>query len=441
MRRTFRPYRTADAIIAVVADVRPFRALRYSPHLDLASAVCPPFDTISPDQQSALHQRSPYNAVRIELAGDDNGDRYQNAAETLGRWRRDGTLLRDERPAFYLYRQRFRSDAREYTRTMLFSRLRLEPWAAGVVLPHEQTFGGPKEDRLRLLRATGLNTSPVFLIYRDAEGRVRQRLEREGGETVADFAADDGQHHTLVRLDDPAVVRALVEAFEPQTLYVADGHHRYETALGYRDERRAQTAKWTGQEPENFALAALTAAVDPGLLVLPIHRVTSAGQPAEEALRRLRLLFDVWVLSSAAALTSALTARGAGHFGMAAAGDANLYLLSMRDRHGIERLLPQEASPAWRRLDYAIANHAILRHCLGLSETQMHDYAALWFTEDAGEAVQQVQAGRARYAVLLNPVPVSGVLDVADSGERMPQKSTFFYPKVPTGLVFNPLED
>ncbi|MDO8705978.1 MAG: DUF1015 domain-containing protein [Sulfuricaulis sp.] len=426
-----------------MADVRPFRALRYAPDLDLAAAVCPPFDTISPGQQRTLHERSPYNAVRIELAEDTGGERYHRAAATLQQWRQDGTLRRDEAPGFYLYRQRFQHGGRAYTRTLLFARLRLEPWEHGAVLPHEQTFGGPKKDRGKLLRATHLNASPVFLFYRDADHEVAGLLAQAAeARPDADFAGDDGGQHTLTRIHAEETVAALAARFAGRTLYVADGHHRYETALAYRDEVRSQAAGWTGEEPENFALVALAAADDPGLLVLPIHRVAAAGAPLPEALSRLRGLFQIedWE-GGAEKLTKALAAHGAGAFGLAAAEPPHLMLLSVRDAGGIDRLLPQERSPAWRRLDYAIANLVILRHCLGLSEAQMSDYSTLWFTEDAGEAVEAVRGGGARYAVILNPVSVGTVLDVADSGERMPQKSTFFYPKVPTGLVFNLLED
>jgi len=426
-----------------MADVRPFRALRYAPNLDLAAAICPPFDIISPEQQRALHERSPYNAVHIELATDTNGSRYELAAETLRRWRDGRTLLHEESPAFYLYDQQFERDGIPYRRRLIFARLRLEPWERGIVLPHEQTFGAPKEDRLRLLRAIQTNTSPVFLIYRDHDRQVEALLDRPASTTpIAEFAGDDGQTHTLRLIDDARTIDALAAAFELETLYVADGHHRYETALGYRDERRADSLDWTGGEPENFALVALTSANDDGLLVLPIHRVTAAGLPLDEALNRMKGIFSVEPQPSIEALTSELTERraSASTFGLACAESEDLYLLTVSDPRAVDALLPQERSAAWRALDYAIANHAILRHALGLEEWQLSDYDSLWFTEDAGEAVHDVRSGRARYAVLMNPVPVARVLDVADSGERMPQKSTFFYPKVPTGLVFNPLE-
>ena len=425
-----------------MADVRPFRALRYAPGLDLSKAICPPFDIISPEQQRTLHERSPYNAVHIELAYDSNGDRYQRAAEALKHWREDGTLLRDEPPAFYLYDQQFEREGTSFRRRLIFARLRLEPWDRVIVLPHEQTFGAPKEDRLRLLRAIRTNTSPVFLIYRDQLARIAPLLEDPASDPPVTGFTGDGQKHTLRSIDDPRAIETLTSAFEREILYVADGHHRYETALAYRDERRAAVSAWTGEEPENFALVALASSGDRGLLVLPIHRVTATDVPLSEALDRMQGLFSVEKLPSLDLIEGRLAeARGTPAFGLASAESDDLYLLTLAEAKTVDRLLPQDRSAAWRNLDYAIANHVILQQVLGLEESQMSDYNTLWFTEDAAEAVRDVRGGRAPFALLMNPVPVTRVLDVADAGERMPQKSTFFYPKVPTGLVFNPLED
>jgi uncharacterized protein (DUF1015 family) len=326
---------------------------------------------------------------------------------------------------------------------VIFARLRLEPWDRRIVLPHEQTFGAPKEDRLRLLRAIRTNTSPVFLIYRDHDRQVEALLEGPASAPPsAEFTGNDGQTHTLRRIDDARAVEALTNSFELETLYIADGHHRYETALAYRGERRATAPEWTGDEPENFALVALASAADTGLLVLPIHRVTAAGIPLAEALNRMDGLFTADKQPSLEALEARLAAMpGTPAFGLASVESQVLNLLTVANPKAVDALLPQDRSDAWRSLDYAIANHVILQHILGLEEPQMSDYGTLWFTEDAAEAVRDARNGRARYALLMNPVPITHVLDVADAGERMPQKSTFFYPKVPTGLAFNPLDD
>ncbi len=248
-----------------MADVRPFRALRYRPGTDLSVALSPPFDVISPEEQQALYARSPVNAVRIELADASQGDRYQQAATTVAEWRANGLLRQDGEPAFYLYRQTFWHGPEKYTRSILFARLRLEPWDARAVLPHEQTFGGPKEDRLKLLRAIHLNTSPIYLLYRDERSEIGEQfqkvLERQA---ETNFNTADRQQHALRRIEEQEVVEKIRSAFERETLYIADGHHRYETALAYRDEVRSAAANWTGDEPENFVMVALTAADDPG---------------------------------------------------------------------------------------------------------------------------------------------------------------------------------
>lgn len=428
-------------MISPVADVRPFRALRYSPEVDLSLAVCPPFDIISPQQQRSLHDRSPYNAVRIELAlpqGDH--DRYSAAAATLDEWRDKGAVRVDDTPAYYLHEQRFQHRGRTYTRRMVFARVRLHPWSDGVVLPHEQTFGAPKEDRLKLLRATNLQASPVFMIYRDQRGDINGVLEHAASSPpLVSFDSPDGESHSLRLVTREDHVRTLHEAFRDETLYIADGHHRYETLLGFRDEVKQRSESWTGDEAPSFAMAGLSAAGDPGMLVLPIHRITAAGAPWEDAVPRIKALFTMEEVTSAEALEERLRAE-ASALGLIVAGMPAPLLLTVADQAGVDALLPQDRTPNWRSLDYSIANHAVMQHALGLTDEQMHDYATVWFSEDAAEAEREVRSGKARYAVLLNPIPVDSVLDLADEGERMPQKSTFFYPKLPTGLLFNPLD-
>ncbi len=431
-------------MLAGMADVRPFRALRYDSSLDHSSIVCPPFDTISPEQQRELYERSPYNAVRIELAEESGAGRYENSGATVRQWMADGVLRRDERPAFYVHRQTFRHDEREYTRTMLFARVRVEPWSAGTVLPHEQTFGGPKEDRLQLMRATHLNPSPVFVFYRDEggrdeDGRIRGILEagEDKRTDVADFVSPDGQQQSLSLLDDEEAVAELAQAFADKTIYIADGHHRFETALAYREEAKAAADGWTGEEPENFAMIALVAQDDPGMLTLPTHRLTNIETPLAEALERLEALFEMTTFEgSAADLTSE---TGTTAFGLVS--EDGLRLLTVKDAAAIDALMPQERTPEWRSLNYAIANHVILRQCLGLAEEQMKDYSRFWFSEDAEKAAEAVRAGEATYAVLLESMPVATVLSMADAGERMPQKSTYFWPKATTGVLFNLLEE
>ena len=409
-----------------MADVRPFRALRYRSETDMASAICPPFDVISPDELRDLYARSPLNAVRIEAADVSLGDRYEQATKTLREWRGDGTLALDDSESYYVYRQTFEHGGKTYSRTILFARLRLMPWEAGEVLPHEQTFGGPKEDRLKLLHAIRMNTSPIYLLYRDAAAGISGGLREVMAATPeAVFTSPDGQSHAVWQVEDAGAVAELRAAFAGETLFIADGHHRYETALGYRDEVKLAAGSWTGEEPENFVMVALTAADDPGLLVLPIHRVTNVPTPTTDALHRMDELFEQNREDAAITVVSAEGSVG----------------LAVKDRAGVDALLPQDRTAEWRVLDYSIANHVVLQHCLGVSAEKMRDYSVVWFAEDAEQARAEVRSAKATYAVLMRPVSVERVLELAEAGERMPQKSTFFYPKVPTGIVFNVLEE
>ncbi|MCH6555734.1 MAG: DUF1015 domain-containing protein [Chloroflexi bacterium] len=417
-----------------MADVQPLEAIRYAPDVDLARVVCPPFDTIAPKAQRRLYGRSPHSAVRLELP--KGRDPYKAAAKTLRQWLNKGTLVRDETPAFYAYQQEFAHGGESYRRRLLFGRLRLEPWDSGTVLPHERTFPAPKEDRLKLLRSLRLNTSPIFLVYPDSQQRVAPLVARAAGvEPTVQFSDEDGSAHSLWRIDDPHVVATISRGLQSEKLYVADGHHRYETALAYSEERQA------GDGRESFVLVALAAADDPGLLVLPIHRLVDVDLPVENALELLDTLFEVESRPSLADLLRDMADRGrmVNSFGLVAADSPDFYLLTLLDPEAAEPYLPRERSPAWRRLDAAIATNVILRHTLGLNDVQLEDIRTVWYGEDAERAVAEVRQGRARYAVLLNPISPQRVMAIADGGERMPPKSTFFYPKIPTGLLFHPL--
>lgn len=422
-----------------VADVQPLDAIRYAPGVNLSRVVCPPFDTITPGEQRRLYELSPQNAVRLELPNDR--DPYSAAASSLAQWLRDGTLVRDDAPAFYVCQQQFAYAGSTYQRRILFGRLRVEPWETGAVLPHERTFNAPKEDRLNLLHSLKLNTSPIFLIYRDSQQQIAPLTARAvGRDPDAEFSDADGLGLGLWRVDDAHLIAAITRALQNETLYVADGHHRYETALAFREEcAAASEGTLPPDAPENFALVALASVDDVGLLILPIHRLVDAGPHLEDVLRALEPIFEIQTRSSLPDLQHDMEKRGAGSFGLVAAGSRDLFLLTLADPDAAELYLPDERSLAWRRLDPAIATHVILRHALNLADAQVEDIRTVWYEEDAEEAEVAVRRKLARYAVLLNPVPAKRVLAVADGGERMPQKSTFFYPKVPTGLVFNPL--
>jgi uncharacterized protein (DUF1015 family) len=421
-----------------MAEVRPLRALRYAPHLELGRNICPPFDVISPQQRQLLLSLSPYNAVRLELP-QEGDDPYAAAAALLGRWRAEGVLQQDEGPAFYALEQRFSRQGREHRRRALLARVRLAPWEAGVVRPHEHTLRPPKEDRLRLLRALRTQVSPVFGLCRDGQGALGELLERTcRGEPLAQGQDAEGVAIALWRLPGEGALAALAR----EGIYIADGHHRYETALAYLQERRAQAPCWTGEEPENFVLMGLVAAQDPGLLLLPLHRLVQSPVPLERALEALLPLFDIEALPSLGHLLRALGQRGRAltTFGLASADSPDLYLLSVLDVEALAPLLPPGSPRQWLHMETAVIQHAVLGPVLGIDEEQVREGQLVQYTTEAEEALGQVRAGRFRYAFLVGPARPSQIMAVADAGARMPPKSTYFYPKLPAGLVMYPLE-
>lgn len=433
-----------------MADVRPLPGFRYAADDTLAARVAPPYDVISPAQQAAYHERNSENIVRLELGQDAPGDdelenRYTRAATTFARWRLDGVLQQDP-AALYLYEQRFTVAGREHTRLSLLARVRLEPWEAGVILPHERTLSAPKEDRLRLMRACAANFSPLMALYDDPQNELANRFTTiRASAPVAELMDDAGEGHRLWLMTDPATVAEVTAFLQPRNLYIADGHHRYETALAYRDEVRALRKEQLPDEATNFALMALTAIEDPGLVVFPTHRLV-VDQPAEvlAGLReQIGTQFSIkpivnptpqTIMAALEALpveTPALAlvdAQGASLLRLSTAGEA-----AMRERASAEG-----HSEAWQKLDVAALHALVLEEGLGLSAEDVRAGRGVRYTHDATEAVGAV-GKTAQAALLMRGMPPAALRDVVRSGDRLPQKSTYFYPKLLTGLVINPL--
>ena len=437
-------------------DLRPFRALRYEPSRvrDLAAVVAPPYDVIDPEMRARLVARDPANVVRLDLPveelGDGPDDRYRRAARTLAAWRSDGTLRKDPQPSIYVYEQRYLIPGTERERTQrgYFARLRLEPYGPDSgVLPHERTLSGPKEDRYKLLRATGVNTSPVVVLFDDISGSTEDRLAAvAGGPPDLDVSDDDGVCHRMWSLpasgDGPAsiVAGSLLEAGGSAPVTIADGHHRYETALRYRDERR-MSRSCDEDPPFDYVLALMLEATRQELTVLPTHRLVrrigSGG--AEQLLARAPELFDIEPIESSEAMKAALTggdaAGGRGRFGLwTRAGGA---ILTAR-RDAFAPFLPA-GGEAVRSLDVTLLATALDR-LAGIDADAVAD-GAVGYTKSAEDAIAAVDTGSgADAAFLLEPTPVVSIEAVAREGDVMPQKSTYFYPKALTGLVINPHE-
>ena len=441
-----------------MAEIRPFRGLRYQVSRvgDLAAIISPPYDIISPQEQRALYARSPYNVVRLEFGVEHPSDsetdnRYTRAAADLRRWLAEGVLAYDERPALYVYDQEFRHQGTAYRRRCLLARVRLEEWPAGVVRAHENTMARPKEDRLRLLRATRANLSPVLALYRDQDRRIAHALDEALAEKSPTAVAEVGNdRHTLWAIDDEGALAPLTGLFESLPLYIADGHHRYETALNYRKERRAAALAWTGDEPQNFVLIGLTAAEDEGLLVLPIHRLVQFPSLDEEPLQTLARYASIEQVDGAtgepdAALSRLLAlmeerGRSASAFGLCGPGDGRLFLVTVEDAASLVQRLCPDCPAEWRDLDVAVLHFALLGMVLRINPDPIEEGGSVTTIDDARQAYQAVRDGRYSAAFLLNPVPVAQVLEIADAGRRMPRKSTFFHPKLATGLVINTLD-
>ncbi len=433
--------------------IRPFRALRFNPEVvgDLGPIVSPPYDVIGPDLRRSLLARSPRNAVRLDLPyeepPEDPDERYRRVARTFAAWRSDGALRKDPRPSIYLYEQTYRVPGTTIERTQrgFFARLRLEPFGPdGGILPHERTLAGPREDRYRLLRATGVNTSPVVVLYRDEDGSTRADLAAIAAQPPAtDVTDDDATRHRLwgVAEEGPEGAAARVTAAAGAgPVFIADGHHRYETALRYRDERR-MTRSCEPDPPFDFIFALFLDARDE-LTVLPTHRVVRGlGDDGLAALRAgLDGLFEV-IPTTTDALVERYDAAGgltggAGRFGLVTR-DGAWQLVARRD--AFERLVA--GGSAVRRLDVTLLG-ATLEALAGIDAAAVAGGERVGYTKSAGEAAELVAQATdaADAAFLLEPTPVASILDVASAGDVMPQKSTYFYPKALTGLLFNPHE-
>ena len=439
-------------------EIRPFRALRFDPEVvgDVGLVVAPPYDVISPELRAALITRSRRNVVRIDLPASeatdtDPDERYRQAARTYTSWRADGTLRKDPRPSLYVYEQTYTVPGSSVVRVQrgFMGRLRLEPFSPdGGVRPHERTFSGPKEDRWKLMRATSANLSPVVGLYADPSGRASALLSSIAAHPAAvDVTDDDGvrQRLWMVPADGPdaAAVAELVSIVGASHVDIADGHHRYETALRYRDERR-RTSTAEVDPAYDFILALLLESTREQLTVLATHRlVRGLSDAATDALfADAAGLFEVARTDdpdalSAAFSPAALAPGGEGRFGLwTRRGGA--VLRARRD--AFSPWLPP-GGDALRRLDVTLAGVALER-LLGLDETAVARGDRVLYTKSARDAVARVTAadGGVDAALLLDPTPIAEIAAVAATGDVMPQKSTYFYPKALTGLVLNPLE-
>lgn len=422
-----------------MAKITPFRGLRFQTKKAgaIESLVCPPYDIVSDREREALISRNEFNAIRLELPQGEN--RYGQAAQLLESWKASGVLERDAQPGYYLYEEEFQAYGDSYRLRGFICTVELEEFSKGVVLPHEETLSKAKEDRFQLMKHTFCNFSQIYSLYDDPDGSifalVQELSRREPDQTLT---TEDGITHRLWHVTQPDALAALSAKFEGKQLFIADGHHRYETALRFRDYLRAEGVIQSEDHPANRVMMMLVDLENPGLVVFPTHRMVRdlKNFTKEQVLQGAEKYFTVEHRTGAASCEEAL--RGQEHAVAFYAGGTDWYLLTLKDMGAVQRFLP-EKDASYCELDVAVLHTLILEQVLGIDRENMAKQINLTYTRSAQEAIGQVESGAFQCSFLLNPTKVSQIRNVALAGEKMPQKSTYFYPKILTGLVFNPL--
>jgi uncharacterized protein (DUF1015 family) len=427
-----------------MADALPLDALHYD--LDavgsLQDVVAPPYDVIDPELRAELLAQSPYNAVAVDLPkpygetgpqAAEQADPYAHAAETIQAWTKAGALVQDTEPSIWAMEQEYTGpDGAGHRRNAVFARVRIEDFESGVILPHERTLPGPKQDRLELMRATRCNLSPIFSLSTvDPWPAVERETEIE--KMVGEAQDPSGAITRIWQLENPEVHSNVAEALAGAQLLIADGHHRYETAIAYRDELG-------GEGAHNYTLMAITGLDDPGLTVFPTHRMLSGFSGDPERQRRLgeglRELFEVSEVDLNR--IDPLGEEGVGVFGLYDSFHKRAFRLRLADTAELDRLL--EGQPeAYRRLDAAILETLVLKKIAGMSEDDILAKRGIGYAKSVEDSLALIDDGTYDVAFILRPVPVDQVRAICESDANMPPKSTYFYPKVLTGLVFNPL--
>ncbi len=419
-------------------QILPFRGLRYTAAAgSLDGLLAPPYDVITPTQQAALAGRSPYNAVQLELA-EGGEERYARVAALFAAWERDGVIARDEYAMLYVYEQSFVEAGQRYTRRALLAEVEAQPWEEGAVKPHEYTMSGPKEDRLKLLEATRIQFSPVFMIARDRAGQLRQFIEETIASREPDVTATtiEGDQHRMWNVEASRFEMRRIAPLLSESFTIADGHHRYETAVTYKQRTLEHEGKLERDHPARFAMTAIVAADDPGLVIRPIHRVVAKAAPAGWR-ERLAEQFTIESVSAAnAGEAEALLAGAPGAILALGLEPGAAHLLRPIDDGVFARLAPAGHSDTWARISPNLCRYGVLEPLWGISDADLAA-GAVEYTHDAAEAWARFNEGACVF--LLHNVGIDEVVRLADAGERMPQKSTFFHPKLGTGLVFHPL--
>jgi len=448
-------------------EVSPFQGICYNQGIvgDLAHILCPPYDVITLEQQKLYYEESNYNAIRLEFPTENlelTGDRYQRAAITFQQWLKRGILQPDGVSTFYLHDHRFEYSGEKRVRRGLITRVKLGPWGSGIY-PHEETFSKAKSDRLQLMRACRTNFSPLLSLYHDSERKIASILSEASqakpmietsvlSPSLGKSQYEGGESHTLWAITDPVNKRELSQFLSSQPLYIADGHHRYETALTYQRERAEEQSdsfnssvsatlnevkrkqSLTDKGAFNYVMMELVDFSNSGLIVLPLHRLVRGIAPSILVWLgdQLRNLF---VIESVPLKASNYQLPADSCLGILGLQPGSLVVLKRRQDISLEDMMPGNRSQAYREFGVSILNHIILDKVLsGAKDLEIA------YTVDLKEANQQIKEGKYQLAFLLNPPQPEMVKIIADARDRMPSKSTYFYPKLPAGLIINPLD-
>ena len=429
----------------MLADFRPFQAWRYNlDQVRIDQVIAPPYDVISGEEQNALYERSPFNCVRLilnkeEASDQDQANRYTRARDFFQDWKKKGILTQESSPCFYYYRQTFKHPLTGETkeRSALLGRFKIEAFEKQIVIPHEKTLSKPRADRRRLLEATRTNFSPVFGLYEYDHGQneaIHTILQKA---PLFDTTDDQGVKHAVWVVEDPQVIEGIHRGISAQKVYIADGHHRYQTSLEYAQEQRAlRKAKPEEELDSDFTLMALVHFYDPGMLILPTHRMIlpfDGYNPAKLA-EALKPIFQVEALEFDQIQKRLAQSAKQVQMGLQFENGTS-YLLTFQDPAEARRKMPEGKADLWYDLDVALVSHLILGSLWGIPESQWE--STIRYTHSTAEALKQVKSKQVAASFFLRAPKVELLRDMGAHRELMPQKSTYFYPKLASGLVFN----
>lgn len=434
-----------------MAMVKPFYGTRYNQNIiqDLDDVTTPPYDIISSREQQQYYKRNPYNIIRLELGMEqsddsDKNNKYTRAADCLKSWVQESVLQKEDRESYYIYQQKFMVNDVSYKRNGIIGVVRLQEFSEGVILPHENTLSKAKEDRYCLMEACNANFSPIFSLYRDNDGIIPEYIHTIINQQKIDIQFTSSDHCTefMWVVKEDATKKKILDAFTDKQLFIADGHHRYETALNFMKEMKRKNPNHTGDEPYNFIMMMLVEMNDPGLVVLPTHRIIRNTNRFDfkHMQQFLNEDFQITVLDEekkdAVELERILKANGKHSFMLFNRTIKRFYLLKLRDYKTIDKVLADH-SPSYRYLDVTILQTLILDRVLGINAYSLANQDYITYTRSIKEGIDLVLHGEHQIALFLNATDVEEIKNVSLSGEKMPQKSTYFYPKLHTGLVIH----